>query len=107
MQQGIRIVTAGAGIGFLLACSGVSMPISLGTTYDNVTPCQGYVDTYNAMACVPEHKRMDREDNCGRHLNSVPCDLSDHYACMSAGSACDGDEIDVSGQKVCGDRSCD
>ncbi|HHO49859.1 MAG TPA: hypothetical protein ENK18_03075 [Deltaproteobacteria bacterium] len=107
MRGTIWIITAVPIVGSLLACSGVSLPLSLRVSYDNVTPCQAYVDAYNALECVPEHKALSREDNCGPSLDLYPCDLAEHYSCLSAGLACEGGQVDVSGQSVCGDRSCD
>lgn len=107
MRGTIWIAVAVPTVGALLACSGVSLPLSLGVSYDNVTPCRAYVDAHNALECVPEHKALSPEDNCGPALDLYPCDLTEHYACLTAGLACTGGTIDVSGQKVCGDRSCD
>ena len=99
------VVALGVAMGLaLLACSGVRLPIT--GRWDNVEACRRYVDAYNALECVSDHDALSPGDNCPAVLDSFPCDLTEHYACMIPRTVCSDGRVDVSGHLECGDRSC-
>ena len=89
----------------LLACSGVRLPV-IGGRWNNVEACRAYVAAYNALECVSDSDAHSPRDNCPSSLDEVPCDLSEHYACMIPRTVCVDGRPDVSAHLECGDRSC-
>ena len=93
----------------VLACGGgpVSIPNPLGPSYANVDACRGYVRAYNGLDCVEEQRQLNPNDNCPSALDAYPCDLADHYACLTEHTLCVDDKLNVDGHLECGARTCD
>ena len=65
----------------------------------NQAACIAYVEHYNALPCLPVN--LDADEMCPAIINDSPVDMSDYYACLAAGSTCNGDIPDLSASTDC------
>src|SRR5688572_8730492 len=95
-------VAAAVGLGFALACGGMSMP-GQGSA-ENVTACRKYVEAFNDAPCSPVD--FDAIELCPGTLEMAACDLGVYYTCMAGAVKCSGDFLDITSQANCAMPAC-
>ena len=102
MHKSMLVFVGAVAVGFVLACSGMSVP-SAGSNA-NVAACQKYVEVFNEASCTQVD--LSAADMCPSTLDMANCDYGAYYTCMADAVKCNGEFPDLTGQVNCTSPVC-